>query len=495
LGITANFSILVNEPTLLNVATDVANPQCPNPENGSIRLFVLGGIPAYQYLWNTGEQTSQRTQLSDGTYEVMVSDANGCSQNHTFHLQTPLTAHIEQHDFIRCFGDSNVTLELVVCGGVSPYEILWNTSDTTLVLHERKSGFYSAKIADAIGNVYTVSLEVFEPLPLFVSGFFTHPSCFGENDGRVEVFVEGGTFPYLYRWSNMTTFSELTNLNGGDYNVLVTDRNGCQITYSTTLVEPEKLLVNLGYDRTLCHGQVFSIVLPDDKVTYVWQKDGTFFQTGNFAMLSETGEYTVIAEDETGCKTFDTLHIQTVTDHVIAEFWHSHEAVVGEDFVVANIGQMSFDFVTWAITPDVQIVSQNDNYFVVRFSDVGVYEVSLTVHKNSCFEEEVGLVHVISEHESLRMRAARKSTLSDLKLFPNPANDQFMFSVQAPQTTALRWILVNVWAGTVVLFGQAYSDSDGLVEGQILLPTQLRGTHVFRIFTEHEQISEQLIIQ
>jgi len=277
--------------------------------------------------------------------------------------------------------------------------------------------------------------------------------------------------------------------------VLVTDRNGCQITYATTLVEPEQLLVNLGYDRTLCYGQVFSIVLPDDKLTYFWQKDGTFFQIGYLAMLSETGEYTVIAEDETGCKAFDTLQIQTVTDHLIAEFWHSHEAVVGEDFVVANIGQTPFDFVTWAITPDVQIVSQNDDYFVVRFSDVGAYEISLTVHKNGCFDEEIGLVNVISEHESLQMRAARKSTLSDLKLFPNPANDQFTFSVKSPQTTELRWILVNVSAGTVVLFGQAYSDSDGLVEGQVLLPVQLRGTHVFRVFTENEQISEQIIIQ
>jgi len=495
LGVTANFSIFVNEPTPLNVATDVTNPQCPNPENGAIRLFVSGGIPTYQYLWTTGEQTSQRTQLSDGVYEVMVSDANGCSKNHTFTLQTPLTAHIEQHDFIRCFGDSNVTLELVVCGGVYPYEILWNTGDTTLFLYERKSGFYSAKITDAIGNVYAVSFEVLEPLPLSVSGFFTHPSCFEENDGRVEIFVEGGTFPYLYRWSNLTTSSELTDLSGGTYNVFVTDRNGCQITYSATLVEPEKLLVNLGYDRTLCRGQVFSIVLPDDKMTYVWQKNGAFFETGNFAMFSETGEYTVIAEDEIGCKAFDTLQVKTVPDLLIAEFWHSHEAVVGEDFVVANIGQTPFDFVTWTIAPDAQIVSQNDDYFVVRFSDAGAYQISLTVHKNGCFDEEIGFVNVISEHESLRLKSIRKSTLSDLKLFPNPANDQFTFSVKAPQTAALRWILVNVSAGTVVLFGQAYADSDGLVEGQVLLPVQLRGTHVFRIFTEHEQISEQLIIQ
>jgi len=495
LDVAANFTIRVNEPAPLSVFENVTQPQCPSPVNGTIRIFVSGGMPAYQYLWNTGEQISQLQRLSDGVYDVTISDANGCRQNRSFVLQTPLTARIQQHDFIRCFGDSNATLELTICGGFPPYKVLWNTGDSTLFLYEQKGGLYSVTVTDSVGTIYTTEIEVFEPFWLSVSGTSTNPSCFGVNDGSVEITAEGGTFPYLYRWSNMTTLPQLTNLSGGDYSLSVTDRNGCQATYSTTLVEPEKLLVNLGFDRTLCQGQVISIVLPNDNLVYSWQKNGSFFYVGNSVELFEAGEYTVIAEDKTGCKTFDTLRIGTVNDHLIAEFWHSHEALIGEDFVVANIGQTAYDYVTWSVTPNVQIVSQNNEYLILRFSEIREYEIRLTVHKNNCFDEQTGLVQVLSQHENLRLKSANVLSLSDLKIFPNPANEQFSFSVQAKESTNLHWTLTHATTGSVVLFGQTKADSNGVANQQISLQKQPRGIYIFRVFSGKEHLSSQLIIQ
>ncbi|MCL2027780.1 MAG: T9SS type A sorting domain-containing protein [Bacteroidales bacterium] len=494
LNVTANFSIRIDEPTALMISANVTQPQCPNPNNGQIQLFVSGGIPSYQYLWCTDDQTAQLHGLSDGTYDVVISDANGCRENRSFILETPLTAYIQQQDFIRCFGDSTVTLELTVCGGVFPYKILWNTGDTSLVLYEQKGGLYSVVVTDGVGTVFETSIDVFEPLPLSVDGTFSNPSCFGEADGSIDVSAEGGTSPYLYRWSNMTTSSQLSDLNGGHYSLFVTDRNGCQTTYSTTLVEPEELLVDLGFDRTLCHGQVLSIFLPYDNLMYSWQKNGDFFHVGPFVELSETGMYTVIAENNLNCKTFDTLYIDTVQDHLTAEFWHSHEAVVGEDFVAANIGQTPFDYLVWSITPAVQILSQNNEYFHIRFTDTGEHEIRLTAHKNGCFDEQVGVVNVISQQENFQMKSGRKSSLSDLKIFPNPTRDQFSFSVQAEKSTVLRWTLNHATTGLVALSGQIQTDSDGFANQQISLQKQISGVYVFRVFNGKEQLSQQLII-
>jgi hypothetical protein len=495
LEVVANFTIRVDEPTLLTVAENVIQPQCPNPNNGVIQLFVSGGVPSYQYFWSNDEQTSQLYGLADGTYEVSVSDANGCRQNLSFVLQTPLTARIRQLDLLRCFGDSNATLELIVCGGVEPYKILWNTGDSTMFLYNRKGGFYSVFVTDNIGITFTTSSRIFEPSPLSVSDVSSNPSCFGEHDGSIEITAEGGTYPYLYRWSNMTTLPELKNLNGGDYSLFVTDRNGCQITYSTTLVEPEKMHVDLGFEqRTLCHGQVFSIVLPNDKLTYFWQKNGSYFHVGNFIELSETGEYTVVAEDANGCKMFDTLHIETSENRLTAEFWHSHEAVVDEDFIVANIGQTPFDHLIWSITPDAQILSQNYDYFILRFSDTGNYEIRLTTHKNNCFEEFVGFVNVFFQQENFSIKSTSSASLSDLKLFPNPANEQFSFSVQGKKSSVLHWTLTHVATGSVALFGQTKTNSNGVATQQILLQKQLHGVYVFRVFSGKDQIGSQLII-
>jgi hypothetical protein len=492
--VVANFTIRVEEPTPLIVAEHMTFPQCPNPSDGAILLFVSGGVPSYRYHWKTGEQTAQLFGLSDGAYNVAVSDANGCQENRSFILQTPLTAHILQHDFIRCFGDSNVSLELVICGGVFPYEIKWNTGGTTLFLHEQKSGLYSVIVTDNIGSVFETSIDVFEPSLLSVNSMFTHPSCFGENDGIIDISAEGGTPPYLYRWSNMVTSSQLTHLNGGHYHAFVTDRNGCQITYSTTLVEPKKLHVDLGSDRTLCRGQVISIILPNDNLTYFWQKDGRYFHIGNVGKLSETGKYTVIAENENNCKAFDTLQIKTSGDRLTAEFWHSHEAIVGEDFVVANIGQTPFDYATWNVIPDAEIVSQNDEYFILRFSEDGEYEIRLMTHKNECFEELSSIVHVIFQDKYFHLKSPSVSSLSDLKIFPNPAKEEFNFSVQSQKPTLLLWTLTHVGSGSVVLFGKTQTDSKGFATQQILLKKQFHGSYMLRVFSGREQISSQVII-
>jgi hypothetical protein len=47
--------------------------------NGSIDLMVSGGTAPYSYLWNNGAQTQDLNNLSGGSYDVLITDANGCA--------------------------------------------------------------------------------------------------------------------------------------------------------------------------------------------------------------------------------------------------------------------------------------------------------------------------------------------------------------------------------------------------------------------------------
>ncbi len=419
LGISANFTIQIDEPAHLVMTGEIIQPQCPNPVNGAINLSVSGGVSPYQYRWNTFEQTSQLQNLSGGMYHVTATDANGCQKSQSFHLQTPLTAHIEQINFIRCFADSNATLKLNICGGASPYKIQWNTGDSTMILTGQKSGLYSATVTDSIGQVITAIYKV---------------------------------------------------------------------------TEPEKLHIKLGSNRTLCHQQTLPIHLSNEDLTYFWTKNGSFFHFGDSVNLSETGEYTVIAENPDGCTAFDTIHIKHLPDTIDAEFWHSHEAVIDENFVVANIGLSLVDSVVWSISPSARVLSQNDEYLHLRFSDTGQYQIRLITYKNGCFKERDGIVYVMPINEHLRLKSAKTVSLSDLKLFPNPAHDQFNFSVQTKKSTTLHWTLTHVGTGILALSGQVKSDSNGMANQQISLKKQSHGVYVFRVFAGKEQLSAQLII-
>ncbi len=494
LGITAIFTMKIEEPQPLSITESVIQPQCPNPLNGAINLSVSGGTPPYRYQWNTQHRTAQLQYLSSGNYSATVTDVNACQKNQTFALQTPMKLTVEQQDFIRCFGDSNVSLSVSVCGGIPPYTIRWNTGDTTWILQNRKGGEYRAVVEDAEGNTDTVTHWISEPDSLSIAGTPTNPLCFDAQNGRIEVEVNGGTPPYLYQWSNTAQTPQLTNIGSGDYHLFVTDRNGCPVIYSASLVNPEKIEVELGEDRRLCAGQYLRISLPDEDLSYQWKKDTVFLGLGSTLECSETAVYTVIAENKNGCQVFDTLRIETLSERIDAEFWLSNDAFVGVDFVVANIGKTPTDSVIWTVTPNAEIRSQSKDYFQLHFLDTGNYEIRLKTYKNGCFEECSAMVYVANSDENILKSVARKSSLFDLKIFPNPAEEDFNFSVQAPKNTSIQWTLTHVSTGITVQSGQSQSNANGFVNQHILLQKSTPGVYVLRVFNGNEQTGASLII-
>ena len=50
----------------------------------------------YEVLWNTGEITSHIANLSAGSYDVIVTDENGCVESQSFQVNTSLAPVINQ---------------------------------------------------------------------------------------------------------------------------------------------------------------------------------------------------------------------------------------------------------------------------------------------------------------------------------------------------------------------------------------------------------------
>lgn len=79
-GCTATTNATVTEPDELDLSTVVTNIGCSGGSTGAIDLTVSGGISPYQYFWTPGSATTEDiSNLTGGTYTVVVTDDNGCT--------------------------------------------------------------------------------------------------------------------------------------------------------------------------------------------------------------------------------------------------------------------------------------------------------------------------------------------------------------------------------------------------------------------------------
>ncbi|GAA4842471.1 hypothetical protein GCM10023331_29450 [Algivirga pacifica] len=74
----------ITENTALGITIDdLQNATCDNDGKGSVILSITGGATPYTYLWSDGATTKDRLDLDPGTYDVTVTDANGCTSVET----------------------------------------------------------------------------------------------------------------------------------------------------------------------------------------------------------------------------------------------------------------------------------------------------------------------------------------------------------------------------------------------------------------------------
>ncbi len=77
LGCTREDSVDIVLPLPLSYSVQVVQPE-PNQKGSASISGITGGVPPYQYNWNTGDTTSAVSDLGPGDYRVNISDSGGC---------------------------------------------------------------------------------------------------------------------------------------------------------------------------------------------------------------------------------------------------------------------------------------------------------------------------------------------------------------------------------------------------------------------------------
>ncbi|RMG95458.1 MAG: tandem-95 repeat protein, partial [Chloroflexi bacterium] len=256
-GCTATLvsAVVIDEPSAIQLTAVASDASCNGSNDGSIDLTVSGGTPPYSYLWSNSATTEDLTGLSAGSYTVTVTDANGCTASTTLTVgqssSLSLTGVVSD---ALCKESNDGSIDLTISGGIMPYNILWSNGATTEDISNLFAGVYTVVVTDSVGCVDSASFTVNEPdLIVITLTTLQHVSCFGSNDGAVEISVTGGVPPYSYLWSTGDTTPGISGLSPGTYSLTVTDANNCQKSITTTINTNQQLNLTISTTPPSCY--------------------------------------------------------------------------------------------------------------------------------------------------------------------------------------------------------------------------------------------------
>ena len=257
--------------------TQAAPIACNGGNNGSASASIVGGTGPYTYAWSPiGGNGATATGLSAGAYNVVVIDANGCSNQGSINISAPpAVSGAVTNVPVKCFGGNTGSATAVGSGGTGPYTYVWGTTppQNTATANNLASGTYSVVITDSKGCTSIQYASITQPVGLFLTTTSSGFSCGTSANGGATASVQNGTAPYSYNWQpiNQTTPS-VSNIPAGTYTVTVTDANGCTIKGTTTIVASIKPTADFTSTPVIsCEGVSIQFVSTSlNALTYNW---------------------------------------------------------------------------------------------------------------------------------------------------------------------------------------------------------------------------------
>ena len=314
--------IVVTEPeNALTFATiTIDSVKCFNGNDGEIVLAVNGGTPfdggKYQYRLSTestGVMAVTRTisDLTAGTYQIIVADSKGCEITKDTAVGQPAAALAFASitvDSVKCYNENNGKITVEVTGGNGGYNYAWTGStSSTNVADGLKADNYSVTVTDRKGCTISKDTVVGQPEVLAISVVAVDSvTCYSGNDGKIEISVTGGNGGYTYAWTNNVSDNNMAkDLTAGSYTVTVTDSKNCSVTKDTIVGRPEAALafVSVTVDSVKCNngndGKITVEVTGGyGEYTYAWTNN---ISDNNVAKDLTAGSYSVTVTDRKGC--------------------------------------------------------------------------------------------------------------------------------------------------------------------------------------------------
>ncbi|MBX2890327.1 MAG: gliding motility-associated C-terminal domain-containing protein [Saprospiraceae bacterium] len=312
--------------------TSFTEPACFGYSDGIISVGVMDGNPAYQYLWSAdslGQGTSTLINIPAGDYTVTVTDLEGCTLVGTFTLGQPpeIIVTFGTPMPTSCFGvcDGSVIPTVTYADGTTAdFNFVWSDGGLDSMRNNLCADTVNVIAIDPNNCFGTDTIIIPGPPAVAFDTLYTIPTtCFGGDDGQAIVNGAGGNGgPFTYIWESGSTSSTATGLVAQEYNVTITDNNGCTGVFTAEVGQPDEIIVlqnGAETENVKCFGgddgRLGVIVTGGNPGGYTYQwVDQDSMTVGNMQNEGglKAGVYAVTVTDPKGCT--GVLQNMVITD-------------------------------------------------------------------------------------------------------------------------------------------------------------------------------------
>ncbi|MFN5635850.1 MAG: gliding motility-associated C-terminal domain-containing protein, partial [Flavobacteriales bacterium] len=474
LGCTVSGNTTLTQPANpLALQESHVNILCFGNNTGSIDLSVTGGTSPYSYAWSNGSSNQDIQGLIAGSYNVTVTDANGCIAVLSVNVTQPAAPLSVSYvvSNVSCFGLSDGAIDVTPVGGTGPFTFFWTSGQSSEDLNNIPQGIYIVAITDANNCVSSAQISVTQPTAPLTANISQNPiSCYGYNDGQLTANAQGGTLPYSYLWTpGGQTGSIVSSLGAGNYSVTITDANGCSTSANDVLNSPPPLIASFtASDNVVClpSNVTFTNASIGTFTNTTWNlSNGTSFNGNQFTTAFNTlgcFDVTLLITDANGC-TADT----TLTNAVCVVPGPSAAFVTGTpeiDFVTGEMefinNSQNYTGSFWTFGDGGNSTLDNPIHFYPS-STIDAYNVMLVVYDaNGCSDTAIA---VVESSDVIRLTVPNAFTPNGDGL-----NDLFIPVISNPeQAKYYQFDVFNRWGQIVFSSNKPGEGWDGKYKGKL----------------------------
>lgn len=472
-GLYGTAQLQVPAPFTLNDSTSMDT--C-GAGNATATALVTGGTPGYTYLWSNGQTTQTATGLSEGSYDVEVTDAAGCklsasdidSGGVNIWSYSPITATNSTTPSTCNDGTATIT----PANGTAPYSYYWQSTpvQTTQTAINLPSGWVIVQVTDAAGCYSQFWVNVPQGAsPINLSMSTTSETC-NQADGTASISASGGSAPYSYLWSTGATTTSISGLSYGWYTVTVTDNAGCTNSKTKIVKRSTPISLSLSKSNPTCGNSDGSVSASVSGGTTPYSYQWTNGQTTQTASNLSPGYHGVTVTDANGCKKYKYVYISYPTNcfgYITGTVYHDANGDCNKDPVDVGLARVFVKRTTGGYTttnsagnysfkvePDTFDISQNvpQYYSQVCPNSPSTYNVIIpgagtTVSGNDFWNQPVGTVHDL--RVSLYCGPARPGFKQWVRVrYFNDGNTSLTGTLTFVHDTALNYFVATPTAAT-----------------------------------------------